>query len=145
MLVKYNKSNLLTVGLGEGKTKLVFVPGLNVISDADWDFAKATLADHIKKGILEPLVKVEKVKTKTKTKGKDGKETEVETETEVEKPLTPDEIPNDKLEGVVNSLQSEAQAEKFINSADKESVRAAGARRQRAIEKEVAERKGKDK
>ena len=62
---------------------------------------------------------------------KDGKE--------VKSPATPDEIPNDQIDDVVNELKSEAQADKFVKAATKESVRAKGMNRKEAIKKEVEE------
>ena len=125
MLVNYNNANMLVVEMGNGKQKLMLVPGINVIDDKVWDGAKATLDAKIKDGVVVPIYKVEIVK------GKDGKETEVN------KPCTPDEIPNDKLDGVVNEIQSEAQADKFVEASTKESVRAKGMNRKNAIAKEL--------
>ena len=62
---------------------------------------------------------------------KDGKE--------VKSPATPDEIPNDQIDEVVNEIKSEAQADKFVKAATKESVRAKGMNRKEAIKKEVEE------
>ena len=128
MLVNYNNANMLVVEMGNGKQKLMLVPGINVIDDKVWDGAKATLDAKIKDGVVVPIYKVEIVK------GKDGKETEVN------KPCTPDEIPNDKLDGVVNEIQSEAQADKFVEASSKESVRAKGMNRKNAIAKELKDR-----
>ena len=128
MLVNYNNANMLVVEMGNGKQKLMLVPGINVLDDKVWEGAKATLEAKIKDGVVVPIYKVEIVK------GKDGKETEVN------KPCTPDEIPNDKLDGVVNEIQSEAQADKFVEASSKESVRAKGMNRKNAIAKELKDR-----
>lgn len=133
MLVNYKNANMLVVEMGNGKQKLMLVPGINVIDDKVWDGAKATLDAKIKAGIVVPVYKVEIVK------GKDGKETEVN------KPCTPDEIPNDKLDGVVNEIQSEAQADKFVEASAKESVRAKGMNRKNAIAKELKDRESENK
>lgn len=133
MLVNYKKANMLVVEMGNGKQKLMLVPGINVLDDKVWDDAKATLDAKIKAGIVVPVYKVEIVK------GKDGKETEVN------KPCTPDEIPNDKLDGVVNEIQSEAQADKFVEASAKESVRAKGMNRKNAIAKELKDRESENK
>ena len=95
---------------------------MNVVDDAHWEKAKATLEGHIKRGLVVPIEKVTK---------KDGKE--------VKSPATPDEIPNDQIDDVVNELKSEAQADKFVKAATKESVRAKGMNRKEAIKKEVEE------
>ena len=58
---------------------------------------------------------------------------------EVKNPATPDEIPNDQIDDVVNALKSEAQADKFVKAATKESVRAKGMNRKEAIIMEVEE------
>lgn len=133
MLVNYKNANMLVVEMGNGKQKLMLVPGINVLDDKVWDDAKATLDAKIKAGIVVPVYKVEIVK------GKDGKETEVN------KPCTPDEIPNDKLDGVVNEIQSEAQADKFVEASSKESVRAKGMNRKNAIAKELKDRESENK
>ncbi len=133
MLVNYKNANMLVVEMGNGKQKLMLVPGINVIDDKIWDGAKATLDAKIKAGIVVPVYKVEIVK------GKDGKETEVN------KPCTPDDIPNDKLDGVVNEIQSEAQADKFVEASAKESVRAKGMNRKNAIAKELKDRESENK
>ena len=133
MLVNYKNANMLVVEMGNGKQKLMLVPGINVIDDKVWDGAKATLDAKIKAGIVVPVYKVEIVK------GKDGKETEVN------KPCTPDDIPNDKLDGVVNEIQSEAQADKFVEASSKESVRAKGMNRKNAIAKELKDRESENK
>lgn len=133
MLVNYKNANMLVVEMGNGKQKLMLVPGINVLDDKVWDGAKATLDAKIKAGIVVPVYKVEIVK------GKDGKETEVN------KPCTPDEIPNDKLDGVVNEIQSEAQADKFVEASSKESVRAKGMNRKNAIAKELKDRESENK
>ena len=133
MLVNYNNANMLVVEMGNGKQKLMLVPGINVLDDKVWEGAKATLEAKIKDGVVVPIYKVEIVK------GKDGKETEVN------KPCTPDEIPNDKLDGVVNEIQSEAQADKFVEASSKESVRAKGMNRKNAIAKELKDRESENK
>ena len=133
MLVNYKNANMLVVEMGNGKQKLMLVPGINVLDDKVWEVAKATLDAKIKAGIVVPVYKVEIVK------GKDGKETEVN------KPCTPDDIPNDKLDGVVNEIQSEAQADKFVEASSKESVRAKGMNRKNAIAKELKDRESENK
>lgn len=132
MLVNYKNSNIITCSVGEGKPKFVLVPGLNVVEDSLWVDAEKSLADHIKKGLIIPIYKV------TKSKGKDGKETEEKS------PVTPDEIPNDQLDAVVDSIQSEAQADKFVESATKESVRAKGMNRKNKIKEQTAKMENKD-
>lgn len=136
MLVNYKNSNIITCSVGEGKPKFVLVPGLNVVEDSIWSDAEKSLADHIKKGLIVPIYKV----TKSKGKGKDGKEVEEETKS----PVTPDEIPNDQLDAVVDSIQSEAQADKFVESSTKESVRAKGMNRKNKIKEETAKMENKD-
>ena len=131
MLVNYKIANMLIVEMGEGKQKLKLEPGINVIDDAAWEDAKNTLEGKIKKGEVVPIYKVENVK------GKDGKETEVK------KPCTPDEIPNDKIDDVVEEIQSEAQADKFVAASTKESVRAKGMNRKNKIAKELEDRESK--
>lgn len=131
MLVNYKIANMLIVELGEGKQKLKLEPGINVIDDAVWESAKKTLEGKIKKGDVVPVYKVEIVK------GKDGKETEVA------KPCTPDEIPNDKIDDVIDEIQSEAQADKFVEASTKESVRAKGMNRKNKIAKDLEERQSK--
>lgn len=125
MLVNYKNTNILTAHVGEGKPKLILVPGINVVDDKVWKDAEPTLADHIKRGLVVPIYKV------SKTKGKDGKETEVK------EPVSPDEIPNDKLDDIVNEIQSEAQADKFLEKSAKESVRAKAANRKNKIAEET--------
>lgn len=132
MLVNYKKANMLTCPLGDGQPKLVLIPGINVLSDEIWKKAEKTLADHIKRGLIVPIYKV------TKNKGKDGKETEEKS------PVTPDEIPNDQLDAVVNEIQSEAQADKFVEVATKESVRAKAMNRKAKIKEELAEQGNKN-
>ena len=131
MLVNYKIANMLIFELGEGKQKLKLEPGINVIDDAVWESAKKTLEGKIKKGDVVPVYKVEIVK------GKDGKETEVA------KPCTPDEIPNDKIDDVIDEIQSEAQADKFVEASTKESVRAKGMNRKNKIAKDLEERQSK--
>ena len=128
MLVNYKKANMLVVEMGNGKQKLKLVPGINVLDDKVWDGAKATLDAKIKDGVVVPIYKTTK---------KDGKE--------IEEPCKPDEIPNDKLDGVVNEIQSEAQADKFVESSSKESVRAKGMNRKNAIAKELKDRESENK
>ena len=65
MLVNYKNANMLVVEMGNGKQKLMLVPGINVIDDKVWDGAKATLDAKIKDGIVVPIYKTTK---------KDGKE-----------------------------------------------------------------------
>ena len=131
MLVNYKIANMLIVEMGEGKQKLKLEPGINVIDDAVWESAKKTLEGKIKKGDVVPIYKVEIVK------GKDGKETEVA------KPCTPDEIPNDNIDDVIEEIQSEAQADKFVEASTKESVRAKGMNRKNKIAKDLEERESK--
>ena len=126
MLVNYKVANMMIVELGEGKQKLKLEPGINVIDDAVWEDAKTNLADKIKAGVVVPIYKTTK---------KDGKE--------IEEPCKPDEIPNDKIDAVVEEIQSEAQADKFVASATKESVRAKGMNRKNKIAKELEERESK--
>ena len=126
MLVNYKVANMMIVELGEGKQKLKLEPGINVIDDAVWEDAKKNLADKIKAGVVVPIYKTTK---------KDGKE--------IEEPCKPDEIPNDKIDAVVEEIQSEAQADKFVASATKESVRAKGMNRKNKIAKELEERESK--
>ena len=126
MLVNYKVANMMIVELGEGKQKLKLEPGINVIEDSVWEDAKKTLDAKIKSGVVVPIYKTTK---------KDGKE--------IEEPCKPDEIPNDKIDAVVEEIQSEAQADKFIASATKESVRAKGMNRKNKIAKELEERESK--
>lgn len=128
MLVNYKNANMLVVEMGNGKQKLMLVPGINVIDDKVWEGAKATLDAKIKAEIVVPIYKTTK---------KDGKE--------IEEPCKPDEIPNDKLDGVVNEIQSEAQADKFVEASTKESVRAKGMNRKNAIAKELKDRESENK
>ena len=126
MLVNYKVANMMIVELGEGKQKLKLEPGINVIDDAVWEDAKKNLADKIKAGVVVPIYKTTK---------KDGKE--------IEEPCKPDEIPNDKIDAVVEEIQSEAQADKFVEASSKESVRAKGMNRKNKIAKELEERESK--
>ena len=126
MLVNYKVVNMMIVELGEGKQKLKLEPGINVIEDSVWEDAKKTLDAKIKSGVVVPIYKTTK---------KDGKE--------IEEPCKPDEIPNDKIDAVVEEIQSEAQADKFVASATKESVRAKGMNRKNKIAKELEERESK--
>ena len=126
MLVNYKVANMMIVEMGEGKQKLKLEPGINVIDDAVWEDAKKTLDAKIKSGVVVPIYKTTK---------KDGKE--------IEEPCKPDEIPNDKIDAVVEEIQSEAQADKFVASATKESVRAKGMNRKNKIAKELEERESK--
>ena len=123
MLVNYKVANMMIVELGEGKQKLKLEPGINVIEDSVWEDAKKTLDAKIKSGVVVPIYKTTK---------KDGKE--------IEEPCKPDDIPNDKLDAVVNEIQSEAQADKFVEASAKESVRAKGMNRKNAIAKELKDR-----
>ena len=75
MLVNYKNANMLVVEMGEGKQKLMLVPGINVIDDKVWEGAKATLDAKVKAGIVVPIYKTTK---------KDGKE--------IEEPCKPDDI-----------------------------------------------------
>lgn len=126
MLVNYKVANMMIVELGEGKQKLKLEPGINVIEDSVWEAAKKTLDDKIKSGVVVPIYKTTK---------KDGKE--------IEEPCKPDEIPNDKIDAVVEEIQSEAQADKFVEASSKESVRAKGMNRKNKIAKELEERESK--
>ena len=126
MLVNYKVANMMIVELGEGKQKLKLEPGINVIEDSVWEDAKKTLDTKIKSGVVVPIYKTTK---------KDGKE--------IEEPCKPDEIPNDKIDAVVEEIQSEAQADKFVASATKESVRAKGMNRKNKIAEELKDRKSK--
>ena len=128
MLVNYKNANMFVVEMGNGKQKLMLVPGINVIDDKVWEGAKATLDAKIKAEIVVSIYKTTK---------KDGKE--------IEEPCKPDEIPNDKLDGVVNEIQSEAQADKFVEASTKESVRAKGMNRKNAIAKELKDRESENK
>ena len=67
MLVNYKNANMLVVEMGEGKQKLMLVPGINVIDDKVWEGAKSTLDAKVKAGIVVPIYKTTK---------KDGKEIE---------------------------------------------------------------------
>lgn len=126
MLVNYKVANMMIVELGEGKQKLKLEPGINVIEDSVWEDAKKTLDAKIKSGVVVPIYKTTK---------KDGKE--------IEEPCKPDEIPNDKIDAVVEEIQSEAQADKFVASATKESVRAKGMNRKNKIAEELNDRESK--
>lgn len=126
MLVNYKVANMMIVELGEGKQKLKLEPGINVIEDSVWEDAKKTLDAKIKSGVVVPIYKTTK---------KEGKE--------IEEPCKPDEIPNDKIDAVVEEIQSEAQADKFVASATKESVRAKGMNRKNKIAEELKERESK--
>lgn len=123
MLVNYKNANMLVVEMGNGKPKLMLIPGINVLDEDVWDVVKANLDAKIKAGIVVPIYK--------KTK-KDGKE--------IEEPCQPDEIPDDKLDGVVNEIQSEAQADKFYKASKKESVRAKAMNRKIDIANELKDR-----
>lgn len=126
MLVNYKVANMMIVEMGEGKQKLKLEPGINVIEDSVWEDAKKTLDAKIKSGVVVPIYKTTK---------KDGKE--------IEEPCKPDEIPNDKIDAVVEEIQSEAQADKFVASATKESVRAKGMNRKNKIAEELKDRESK--
>lgn len=128
MLVNYKNANMLVVEMGNGKQKLMLIPGINVLDEDVWDVAKATLDAKINAGIVVPIYK--------KTK-KDGKE--------IEEPCQPDEIPDDKLDGVVNEIQSEAQADKFYKASKKDSVRAKAMNRKLDIAKELKDRESENK
>jgi hypothetical protein len=129
MLVNYKKANIMAIEIGVGKSKLVLVPGVNVLDDTIWKDAEKNLESQIKAGTVVPIYKV------TKKTGKDGKETETK------EPVTPDEIPNNQLDSVINEIQSENEADKFINASTKESVRAKAANRKNAIAKEIEDKK----
>jgi hypothetical protein len=126
MLVNYKVANMMIVELGEGKQKLKLEPGINVIEDSVWEDAKKTLDAKIKSGVVVPIYKTTK---------KEGKE--------IEEPCKPDEIPNDKIDAVVEEIQSEAQADKFVAAATKESVRAKGMNRKNKIAEELKDRESK--
>ena len=120
MLVNYKNANVLAAEMGTGKAKLILVPGINVIDDNRWEDAEKTLEGHIKRGLIVPIYKVSK---------KDGKD--------VKSPVTPDEIPNEQIDEVVDAIASEAQADKFVKASTKESVRAKAMNRKDAIKKEL--------
>lgn len=143
MLVNYKVANMMVVEMGEGKQKLKLEPGINVIDDALWEGAKKTLESKIKAGLIVPIYKMGKQKVKEAVKGKDGSVSEKEVEKEVELPCSPDEIPNDKLDAVVDEIQSEAQADKFVEASAKESVRAKGMNRKNKIAEELKNRENK--
>ena len=143
MLVNYKVANMMVVEMGEGKQKLKLEPGINVIDDALWEGAKKTLESKIKAGLIVPIYKMGKKKVKEEVKGKDGSVSEKEVEKEVELPCSPDEIPNDKLDAVVEEIQSEAQADKFVEASAKESVRAKGMNRKNKIAEELKNRENK--
>ena len=98
-----------------------------------------------------PTTKVEGSKVWDDNNDRDGMRPESITVTlhadgkEVEEPCKPDDIPNDKLDAVVNEIQSEAQADKFVEASAKESVRAKGMNRKNAIAKELKDREDSKK
>lgn len=145
MLVNYKVANMMIVEMGEGKQKLKLEPGINVIDDAIWEGAKKTLESKVKAGLIVPIYKMGKKKVKEEVKGKDGSVSEKEVEKEVELPCSPDEIPNDKLDAVVDEIQSEAQADKFVEASAKESVRAKGMNRKNKIAEELKNRENSKK
>ena len=145
MLVNYKVANMMIVEMGEGKQKLKLEPGINVIDDALWEGAKKTLESKVKAGLIVPIYKMGKKKVKEEVKGKDGSVSEKEVEKEVELPCSPDEIPNDKLDAVVEEIQSEAQADKFVEASAKESVRAKGMNRKNKIAEELKNRENSKK
>lgn len=145
MLVNYKVANMMIVEMGEGKQKLKLEPGINVIEDALWEGAKKTLESKVKAGLIVPIYKMGKKKVKEEVKGKDGSVSEKEVEKEVELPCSPDEIPNDKLDAVVEEIQSEAQADKFVEASAKESVRAKGMNRKNKIAEELKNRENSKK
>ena len=145
MLVNYKVANMMIVEMGEGKQKLKLEPGINVIDDALWEGAKKTLESKVKAGLIVPIYKMGKKKVKEEVKGKDGSVSEKEVENEVELPCSPDEIPNDKLDAVVDEIQSEAQADKFVEASAKESVRAKGMNRKNKIAEELKNRENSKK
>ena len=53
MLVNYKNANMLVVEMGDGKQKLMLVPGINVLDDKVWEGAKATLDAKIRQGIAD--------------------------------------------------------------------------------------------
>lgn len=120
MLVNYKNANVLTAEMGHGKSKLILVPGINVLDDKQWESAEKTLEGHIKRGLIVPIYRVSK---------KDGKD--------VKSPVTPDEIPNEQIDEVVDAIASEAQADKFVKASTKESVLAKAMIRKDAIKKEL--------
>lgn len=123
MLVNYKNANVLTAEMGVGKSKLILVPGINVLDDKQWEDAEKTLEGHIKRGLIVPIYKVTK---------KDGKE--------IKSSCTPDDIPNEQIDEVVDAIASEAQADKFVKASNKESVRAKAMNRKDAIKKELEEK-----
>ena len=145
MLVNYKVANMMIVEMGEGKQKLKLEPGINVIDDAIWEGAKKTLESKVKAGLIVPIYKMGKKKVKEEVKVKDGSVSEKEVEKEVELPCSPDEIPNDKLDAVVDEIQSEAQADKFVEASAKESVRAKGMNRKNKIAEELKNRENSKK
>lgn len=145
MLVNYKVANMMIVEMGEGKQKLKLEPGINVIDDALWEGAKKTLESKIKAGLIVPIYKMGTQKVKEAVKGKDGSFSEKEVEKEVELPCSPDEIPNDKIDAVVDEIQSEAQADKFVEASAKESVRAKGMNRKNKIAEELKNRENSKK
>ena len=134
MLVNNKAARVITVDCGEGLPKTILVPGVNVIDEKQWnEKVKASLADHIKKGVIVPIYKVEK----QKVKGEDGKEKTVD----VNVSCTPDEIPTDKLDDVVNELKSEDQCDKFEKNSKKELPRVKAQNRKKEIHDELETRK----
>ena len=134
MLVNNKAARVIAVTRGEGTSKLILVPGLNVIPNDHWnDIVKNSLKEHITNGDVVPIYKVEK----KKEKGADGKEKVVD----VNAPCTPDELPADKLDAVVNEIKSEDQATKFEKASSKEAVRIKAMNRKAEIKEELDSRK----
>ena len=126
MLVNYKVANMMIVEMGEGKQKLKLEPGINVIEESVWEAAKKTLDDKIESGVVVPIYKTTK---------KDGKE--------IKEPCKPDEIPDDKVDAVVEEIQSESQADKFYKASTKESVRAKAMNRKNRIAEDIKDRESK--
>lgn len=134
MLVNNKAARVITIDRGEGMPKTILVPGMNVIPDEYWTGkVEDSLKDHIKRGVIVPIYKVEK----QKVKDKDGKEKTVDANV----PCTPDEIPTDKLDDVVNELKSEDQCDKFEKASKKELTRVKAANRKKEIHDELESRK----
>lgn len=134
MLVNNKAARVITIDRGEGLPKVILVPGLNVIEDDHWTGkVENSLGDHIKRGVIVPIYKVEK----QKVKDKDGKEKTVD----VNVPCAPDEIPSEKLDDVVGEIMSEDQATKFEKASKKEGTRLKAMNRKKEIHEDLESRK----